>query len=192
MIYLYLFLSFIKIGLFSFGGGYAAVPLIQSEIVEGKEWLEMSEFANLITIAEMTPGPIALNAATFVGNKVAGFPGAVLATLGCILPSFIIVLILSFLYLKFRNLTAVQGVLMGLRPAIVSMIASAGLSILILALFNEPMQQMNIKDFRVVEFVLFVVGLILLRRFKLNVIWIIFGSGIIGTIIYLVVGIPVK
>lgn len=191
MIYVYLLLSFFKIGLFSFGGGYAAVPLIQSEIVEGKQWLEMSEFANLITIAEMTPGPIALNAATFVGNKVAGFPGAVLATLGCILPSFLIVLILSYLYLKFRNLSAVQGVLTGLRPAIVSMIASAGLSILILALFNESMQHMKMKDFRVVEFGLFVLGLILLRKFKLNVIWIIFGSGIIGTIIYLVIGIPV-
>lgn len=190
MIYLHLFLSFIKIGLFSFGGGYAAVPVIQSEIVEGKQWLEMSEFTNLITIAEMTPGPIALNAATFVGNKVAGFPGAVLATLGCILPSFIIVLVLSFLYLKFRDLTVVQGVLTGLRPAIVSMIASAGFSILLFALFDESMQHMKIKNFHVVEFGLFAIGLILLRKFKLNVIWIIFGSGIIGTIIYLVIGIP--
>lgn len=190
MIYLQLFLSFIKIGLFSFGGGYAAVPLIQSEIVELKKWIDMNEFVNLITIAEMTPGPIALNSATFVGQKVGGFTGAVVATLGCILPSFLIVLILAYLYMKYKKLTVVQGVLSGLRPAVVSMIASAGLSILILALFNESMKNINLKDFRVVEFLLFGVGLFLLRKYKINVIWVIFGSGIVGTIIYLIIGVP--
>ena len=97
MIYLRLFWAFFQIGLFSFGGGYAAVPLIQSQIVETNQWMEMSQFADLITIAEMTPGPIAVNSATFVGQQMAGLPGAVICTLGCILPSFIIVLILSCL-----------------------------------------------------------------------------------------------
>jgi chromate transporter len=186
MIYLQLLLSFFKIGLFSFGGGYAAVPLIQSEMVESKHWLEMSEYANVITIAGTMPGSIALNAATFVGQKVAGFSGAVVATIGCILPSIIIVFILSYVYMKFKNLTVIQGVLSGLRPAVVSMIASAGMSILVLAIFNSSLKNIKLEDFRIVEFALFGVGLFLLRKFKLNVIWIIFGSGIIGTIIYLI------
>ena len=88
MIYLQLFLAFAQIGLFSFGGGYAAVPLIQSQIVEIHHWMEMDQFADLITIAEMTPGPIAINCATFVGQQVAGVPGAILCTLGYVAPPF--------------------------------------------------------------------------------------------------------
>ena len=104
MIYLQLFWSFIQIGMFSFGGGYAAMPLIQGQVVNTHEWLTMTEFTDLITISQMTPGPIAVNSATFVGMKIAGIPGAVVATLGCILPSCIIVTILAKLYLKYRNL----------------------------------------------------------------------------------------
>ena len=100
MIYLQLFLSFLQIGLFSFGGGYAAMPLIQGQVVTLHGWLTMSEFTDLITISQMTPGPIAVNSATFVGLKIAGIPGAVVATAGCILPSCIMVTILARLYLK--------------------------------------------------------------------------------------------
>ena len=100
MIYLQLFWSFIQIGMFSFGGGYAAMPLIQGQVVTDHGWLTMSEFTDLITISQMTPGPIAVNSATFVGLKIAGIPGAVVATLGCILPSCIIVTVLAKLYLK--------------------------------------------------------------------------------------------
>ena len=103
MIYLRLFMSFLQIGLFSFGGGYAALPLIQEQIVELHGWLSQSEFTDLITISQMTPGPIAVNAATFVGIRVAGIPGAVTATLGCIFPSCVIVSILAFLYLKYKK-----------------------------------------------------------------------------------------
>jgi chromate transporter len=188
MIYLKILFSFFKIGLFSFGGGYAAVPLIQSEIVDTNHWLKLSEFVNLITIAEMTPGPIAINSATFVGLRLAGLPGALIATFGCILPSFIILLFLSYLYLRFRNLETVQGVLAGLRPAIVSLIASAGISILVLALFNTDKSEINLPDLRLVEGFLFVIGLFVLRRFKVHPILVIFGSGLIGTIIYLCSG----
>ena len=86
MIYLRLFLSFLQIGAFSFGGGYAALPLIRHQVVEANGWLQLSEFTDLITISQMTPGPIAVNSATFVGLKVAGIPGAVVCTLGCVLP----------------------------------------------------------------------------------------------------------
>lgn len=188
MIYLRLFWAFFQIGLFSFGGGYAAVPLIQSQIVEANQWMEMSQFADLITIAEMTPGPIAVNSATFVGQQMAGLPGAIVCTLGCILPSFIIALLLSMLYMKYRNLRTMQGILTGLRPAIVAMIASAGLSLLLLALFNASLTQLRISDFRPVEAILFCIGLILLRRFKVGPIPVIFGSGVAGTAIYLLTG----
>lgn len=195
MIYLKLFWAFFQIGLFSFGGGYAAVPLIQSQIVETNHWMEMSQFADLITIAEMTPGPIIVNSATFVGQQIAGLPGSIICTLGSVMPSLLIVLILSWVYMKFRNLGTVQGILTGLRPAIVALIASAGLSLLVLALFNSSLSEILLsqiemsksvlQDFRVVEGLLFVVSLFLLRKYKVNPIVIIFGSGIAGTIVYL-------
>ena len=134
MIYLKLFWSFFQIGLFSVGGGYAAMPLIQHQVVELNNWLTMQEFVDIITISQMTPGPIAINSATFVGIQIAGLPGAIVATLGCVFPSCVIVLTLAWVYFRYRNLSVVQGVLGGLRPAVVAMIASAGLSILILCL----------------------------------------------------------
>ena len=100
MIYLKLFLSFLQIGLFSFGGGYAAMPLIQEQVVSQHDWLTMTEFTDLITISQMTPGPIAINAATFVGSKIAGVPGSVAATCGCILPSWIIVTLSAWFDLR--------------------------------------------------------------------------------------------
>ena len=126
MIYLQLFLSFLQIGALSFGGGYAAMPLIQAQIVTEHQWLSMSEFTDLVTIAEMTPGPIAVNSATFVGTKIAGVPGALVATAGCILPACILVTLIAKLYLKYRNIAVLQSVLGSLRPAVVAMIASAG------------------------------------------------------------------
>lgn len=105
MIILQLLWSFFQIGLFSIGGGYAALPLIQEQVVDFNHWLNMTEFVDIITISQMTPGPIAINAATFVGIRIAGIWGAVAATLGCILPSCIIVLLLAYLYYKYRELT---------------------------------------------------------------------------------------
>ena len=130
MILLKLFWSFFQIGMFSIGGGMAAIPLIQNQVVNLHQWLTLREFTDLITIAEMTPGPIAINSATFVGIRIAGIPGAIIATLGCILPSCVIVSVLAWIYFKYKELTVIQGVLSGLRPAIVALIASAGMSIL--------------------------------------------------------------
>ena len=98
MIYLELFGSFFQIGLFSIGGGYAAMPLIQNQVVDIHPWLTMTQFADIMTIAEMTPGPIAINSATFVGIQVAGLPGAVIATVGCVFPSCVIVMLIMGLY----------------------------------------------------------------------------------------------
>ena len=103
MIYLQLFFSFLQVGALSFGGGYAAMPLIQEQVVNLHGWLSMNAFTDLVTIAEMTPGPIAVNAATFVGMQIIGPLGAVVATLGCILPSCVIVTLLAHLYTKYQK-----------------------------------------------------------------------------------------
>lgn len=137
MIYLELFWSFFQVGLFSIGGGYAAMPLIQDQVVDIHPWLTMTGFADIMAIAEMTPGPIAVNAATFVGIQVAGLPGALIATIGCIFPSCVIVMALAYVYYRFRGLSVMQGILAGLRPAVIAMIASAGISLLCMALYGQ-------------------------------------------------------
>ena len=181
-----LFLSFIQVGLFSVGGGYAAIPLIQNQIVNVHKLMTMAEFADLVTIAEMTPGPISINSATFVGTKLAGPMGAIICSIGVIIPSFIICLTLAHYYYKYRDFSGVQIVLAALRPAVVALISSAGLSILTLAIFNAEKHNIILSDFKIVEFCLFIAGLIALRKFKLNPILVIFGSGFIGTLLYLV------
>ena len=177
MIYLQLFLSFLQIGLFSFGGGYAAMPLIQGQVVTLHGWLTISEFTDLITISQMTPGPIAVNPATFVGMKIAGIPGAVVATAGCILPSCVIVTILAKLYLKYRNMDLLQGVLKSLRPAVVAMIASAGILILVTAFWGSS-AVITFAGTKWSMVVIFVICLILLRKTKLNPIWVMVLAGV--------------
>ena len=124
-----LFLTFLKIGLFAYGGGYAMIPLIQHEMVGSNSWLAMSEFLQIITVAEMTPGPIAVNLATFTGYKLAGFPGALVSTIGVILPSFCLVLILTKVFLRIRENPKVKGFLIGLRSAVLALIIFAAVSI---------------------------------------------------------------
>ena len=136
MIYLKLFFAFLQIGMFSFGGGYAAMPLIQHQVVDTYHWLDGKGFADLVTISQMTPGPIATNAATFVGMNTAGLAGALIATFGCILPSCILVTFIAYFYLKYQKLAALQGILSSLRPAVIALIASAGISILVSAFWN--------------------------------------------------------
>lgn len=184
MIYFALFWSFFQIGLFSIGGGYAALPLIQNQVVNMHGWLSMQEFADIITISQMTPGPIAINAATFVGTRIAGPWGAVTATLSCILPSCIIVLTLAWLYYKYRELDMIQGVLAGLRPAVVSLIASAGLSILTLALWNSKPVSADLQNFDFAAAAIFAAGLFVLRKWKPNPIWVMAGAGAIGLVLY--------
>ncbi len=166
MLLLELFFSFFQVGLFAIGGGYAAMPLIQNQVVESHQWLTMSEFADLVIIAEMTPGPIALNAASFVGIRVAGIVGAVIATLGNILPPMVLVSLLALIYRKYRDMHALQSVLSALRPAVTALIASAGLSILLLAVFGgRPYAFQNIQW---VELVLFIIAFLMLRIKKPN------------------------
>ncbi len=180
-IYIQLFLSFLQIGALSFGGGYAAMPLIQEQVVTLHAWLTPGEFTDLITISQMTPGPIAINSATFVGTRIAGFWGAAAATLGCILPSCLLVSLLAWAYLRFRSLTLIQQILTSLRPAVIAMIASAGVSILVTALWPQPsfsdlgaaLHAVNIR-----AFLIFLGAMVLLIRFKRNPIQVMLLSGV--------------
>lgn len=184
MIYVELLWSFFQIGLFSIGGGYAAMPLIQYQVVDLHPWLTMTQFADIMTIAEMTPGPIAINSATFVGIQVAGLPGALVATLGCILPSCIIVMALAYLYYRYKGLSMVQGILSGLRPAVVAMITSAGISLLILSLYGAQELPADLSGVDWISMGIFTVAILILRRWKVNPIWIMAGAGAAGVLLY--------
>lgn len=144
MIYFELFWSFLKIGLFSFGGGYAAIPLIQDIIVDTNGWLTIAEFTDLITISQMTPGPISVNSATFVGLNIAGFWGAFFATLGNLTPSFVVVTFIAWLYMRYKTINTLQDVLQVLQPAVIAMIAAAGVSLIITA-FLGPRSNHSIR-----------------------------------------------
>ncbi|MFL0251424.1 chromate transporter [Clostridium neuense] len=186
MIYLKLLWSFLQVGLFSFGGGYGILPVIQQQVVTQNHWLTLKEFTDVVTISQMTPGPIALNASTFVGMKMAGIMGAVVATFGCAFPTAVLALIVGHYYYKYRDMTLVKGIFEGLRPAIVSLIASAGMSILFLSLFNVQVFTMSVLsniDWKAV--VMFIISLFILRKWKANPIYIMIGSGAVGAVVYL-------
>ena len=147
MILLELFWTFFKIGAFTFGGGYAMLPLIQSEVT-AKGWIDPAALVDFIAVSESTPGPIAVNMATYVGSELGGVPGAVCATLGVVLPSFVIILIVAKCFERFRKSRAIQGAMSGLKPAVVGLIATAVVSVgktvffpagLTLSVFASPM-----------------------------------------------------
>ncbi|MDO5589600.1 MAG: chromate transporter [Lachnospiraceae bacterium] len=185
MIYLQLFLGFLQVGLFSFGGGYAALPLIQAQVIDAHGWLSMKEFTDLITLSQMTPGPIAINAATFVGIKVAGLPGAFSATLGNILPSCIIVTLIAKLYIKYQKMDMLQGVLKSLRPAVVALIASAGIVIL-KSTFWKAGITFAISGMNVWLIFIFIIGLTLLLWKKLNPIVVMVFAGLLNVVYHLI------
>ena len=128
MICLELFWTFFKVGLFTFGGGYAMLPLIQSEVL-AHGWMDTREIVNFIAVSESTPGPFAVNISTYIGRVTAGLGGAVCATAGVVLPSFLVILAVSAFYERFRRSRAVEGAMTGLRPAVIGLIASALVSL---------------------------------------------------------------
>ena len=188
MIYVELFWSFFQIGLFSIGGGYAAMPLIQHQVVEVHPWLTMAEFSDIITISQMTPGPISINSATFVGIQIAGIPGAIVATFGCVLPSCMIVLMLAYTYYRFRRFRMVKNVLLQLRAAVVSMIAFAGLTILFLAFWHQETMP-SMADFGKTDWIavfIFGAALFVLRTWrKVDPIHVMVATGAAGIALYM-------
>lgn len=184
MIYLQLFWSFLQIGAFSFGGGYAALPLLETIIVNQNGWLTIAEFTDLITISQMTPGPIAVNSATFVGLSIGGGGGAIAATLGNITPSIFLVTFIAWLYMKYNTIDTLQNVLSTLRPAVVAMIASAGLSIIITAFWGES--AISFSNINSVAVVLFVVCLFVLLKLKWSPILVMVLAGVLNVLVKLI------
>ncbi len=170
--YLKLFLTFLKIGAFSFGGGYAMLPLIEQEIVYVNQWLTQSEFVDIIAISQMTPGPIAVNAATFVGFKHLGVMGAIVATFGVVCCSFFLVTILATVITKHYKSFVVTGIFAGIRPGVIGLIAAACIS-----LFRSSI--VDLKGLIIGLIILF-----MLQRTKLHPIALIFISGVMGIALY--------
>ncbi len=182
MTLLQLFYSFLQIGLFSVGGGYAAIPLIRSQTVDIHHWLTPEQFMDLAAIAEMTPGPIAVNGATFVGLRIAGLPGAAVATLGCVTPSLIIVSLLAYIYRKYKELPVLRSTLAGLRPAVVALIFSAGVNMLIQIVFGSR-EQIAFSGIQWTPMILFIAAFAVLRKCKWNPILVIGLCGAFGLLL---------
>lgn len=172
MAFLRLFIAFLKIGAFSFGGGYAMLPLIEQEIVHINQWLLSNEFIDIIAISQMSPGPIAINSATFVGFKHLGVWGSVVATLGVVFASFFLVTALAKIIIKHYNSFIVKGIFSGIRPGVIGLIAAACVS-----LFRT-----SIVDTK--SFIIGFAVLIILHKSKIHPIGIILLSGVLGIFVY--------
>ncbi len=177
MIYLQLFLSYLKIGFFGFGGGYAMLSLIQNEIVEQREWLTASQFADIVAVSQITPGPIAINSATYIGYEVAGIWGSVIATVAVCLPSLTLMLFLSWFFLRYRENRYIQTVVKTVGPIVVGMIASAAL------LMMFPLKSPNENFTDVWSWLLFAAVLYGSYR-KVNPILMILLAALAGVVIY--------
>ena len=167
-----LFISFLKIGAFSFGGGYAMLPLIRKEIIDVHGWLNTKEFIDILAVVEMTPGPVAINSATFLGYEVAGILGSVVATFAVVLPSIVIILIIAHFLSKFKNSPYVSWAFIGIRPVVLGLIISASLTV----------SKDAIIDIK--SFILMGILFYLTSFKKLHPILVILLAGVVGAFIY--------
>jgi chromate transporter len=172
MILLDIFITFFKIGLFSFGGGYAMLPLIQQEVTVVHTWVSTTEFIDIVAISQITPGPIAINSATYIGYTTAGILGSTLATLGVVAPSVIIMIIMSRFFIKFKNNKYVEYAFLGLRPATVGLIAAAA----VLVAYG------SFIDFK--SIIIFAAAFFASYKYKADPILLTVVAGIIGYILY--------
>ena len=177
--YLRLFLTMLKIGLFTFGGGYAMIALLENEFVEKKKWLEKDEFLDVAAIAESTPGPIAINAATYIGYKNSGMIGSMIATLGICIPSFVIIYAISLFFDAFLSLTLVKYAFKGIQICVVYLILTAGLKML---------KQMKKTVFNMIIISITLICMVVFSLFavKFSTIFYILISGICGVVVYLI------
>ena len=175
--YLSLFLTMLKIGLFTFGGGYAMIALLENEFVAKKKWIEKNEFLDVAAIAESTPGPIAINAATYIGYKNAGIVGSIIATLGICIPSFVIIYAISLFFDAFLSLTLVAYAFKGIQICVVYLILSVGLKML---------KQMKKTEFNIIIILITLICMVVLSLFavKFSTIFYILISGALGIVVY--------
>ena len=176
--YLSLFLTMLKIGLFTFGGGYAMIALLENEFVEKKKWIEKDEFLDVAAIAESTPGPIAINAATYIGYKNAGIIGSIIATLGICIPSFIIIYTISLFFDAFLSLTLVAYAFKGIQICVVYLILTAGLKML-------AHMKKNAFNIIIISITLICMVVFSLFAVKFSTIYYIMISGACGVVVYL-------
>lgn len=190
MLFLELFLTFFQIGLFGFGGGYAMLSMIQGEVVTRHAWISASEFTDIVAISQMTPGPIGINSATYVGYTSAinagyepiwGILGSIIATFAVVLPSFILMIVISKFFLKYQKHPMVEAVFKGLRPAVVGLLAAA--SLVLMNVENFGNYQTDRYQF-IVSVILFLVAFIGTRKFKVSPILMIFCCGLAGFLLY--------
>ena len=190
MLYLELFLTFFQIGLFGFGGGYAMLSMIQGEVVTSHEWLSSAEFTDIVAISQMTPGPIGINSATYVGytaainagyNHAWGILGSAVATFAVVLPSFILMIAISKFFLKYQKHPIVEAVFCGLRPAVVGLLAAAALVLMTAENFGS----WNTDHYQfMVSVAIFLVAFIGTRKYKISPILMIVACGIAGWLLY--------
>ena len=175
--YLSLFLTMLKIGLFTFGGGYAMIALLENEFVAKKKWIEKDEFLDVAAIAESTPGPIAINAATYIGYKNSGVIGSMIATLGICIPSFVIIYAISLFFDAFLSFTLVEYAFKGIQICVVYLIISAGLKML---------KQMKKTKFNIIIILITLICMVVLSLFavKFSTIFYILISGAFGVVVY--------
>ena len=179
-----LFITFLKIGFLSIGGGYAIIPLIQEQIVENNSWISERMFTDIITISQMTPGPLAVNTSTCVGLQIGGVTGAVAATAGCILCGVMISLTLYKFFQTHQKSAYVLEVLNGLKSASLGLIISAAVTILLLALYGSGRAEADYLPLNRTALFLFLALLFLLRKWKINPVVIMLASGIAGLVFY--------
>ena len=187
MIYVYLFTMFFRIGLFSFGGGLAMLPLI-FQSVQDFGIMTAREFSDLVALSQVTPGPVAVNAATYVGFNYSGFPGALIATLGVCLPSFILMLIVMKFIDRFNDSRGIQGAFLGIRPVTVGMIAAAAIFVSETVLINGPLISkelftVGIEYFNLIPIGIFAVTVVLVSVFKMKPIKVMIIMGIVGALL---------
>jgi chromate transporter len=180
MIYFELFITFLTIGAFTFGGGYAMLPLIQNAVLE-KGWLAESDIVNFIAVSESTPGPFAINIATYVGMETAGILGAVCATMGVVVPSFVIILIVARIYRQFQESKLVKGCMTGLRPTVIGLIGGAVLTIGQTVFFPNGFALSSIDFYTIiVSLIICLIGIFLIFKKKVHPIILIIISAALG------------
>lgn len=187
MIYINLFITFFKIGLFTIGGGYAMIPLIQQEVL-GNGWLTMTEFVNFLAVAESTPGSFAVNIATFIGMELGGLLGAIVTTTAVVLPSLIIIVLIAKLFTGFQDNKWVKGALYGIRPVVIALIASAVVTLMLKGLFLEGAAMTSLQSIfyalQLKELLIFAITGLAYFKFKLHPIQLVLLSGGLGIIFF--------
>lgn len=174
-----LFFTFLKIGAFTFGGGYAMIALLEHEFIEKKKWIDKDEFLNMVAVAESTPGPVAINSATYLGYRVGGVTGAALSTLAVSIPSFVIIYIISLFFDRFLSLTYVAYAFKGIQVCVVYLIASAGVKML------RGLEK-NVLNYTVMAVVLVVMTAFSITAVSFSSIFYILISGAVGWLVYMI------